>query len=156
MSWTAVPQRACVDATIALVLWLDEQFTKVGRMVPSLTVDVCPHHNDSTPDTAIFCNWLYTMAILNRNHETGECPASNERQKTLCFAHFGKILDAANVGSQDLVRAEMFLRDFSAWLLATPHRLGRIPDPQCRPTRYTIRSEGWIVPLVATANLREG
>ena len=135
---------------------LDEHFNKVRRMVRSSIAKGFPHHNDPAPGAAILRDLLDTTVILSRDHETGVCPASKGRQVTLCSAHFSKILNAANVYSQDVVRVQMLLRDFGASLPINPHWFERTPDPQCWPTRHAIRSEGSSIQMVATAISTEG
>ena len=156
MSWTTVPQRACEDAALALELRLDEHLNKVGRLVRSLIVDGCLRHNDPTPGAAVFRDLLGTPAILSRDHETEGYPASNERQVALRIAQCSKILHATNTNPQYVVRAEMLRRDFGVWPLINSHWLERHPVPKRRSARLTIRPEGCIIQMVATAKLAEG
>lgn len=159
MNWTAILQRVCEDPVMALEHWLDEHFTKVERLVLSLIVDGCPHHNESTPGAAILHDLSDTSAILRRDHETEEYPASKLRQVALRIALFSKILDATNTDPQDVMRIKMLRRDFGALLLINPHWTERDPVPQCWPTRHATRPElpeGRIIQVIATANLAEG
>ena len=138
---------------------LNGHFNKARPMVRSVIVRGFPHHNDATSRAAIHRDSLDTRAFLSRDSEAGECPASKERQLALCFVRFGNILEAAIADSLDVVRFEMYLRNFDAWPPNNPHWSERIPDPQCRPTRHATRSEppeGSSIQMVATAISTEG
>ena len=159
MNWTTIPQRACEDAVMALEHWLDEHLNKVGSLVRSLIVDGCPHHNDPTPGAANLGDLLDNTAIQNRDCETGEHPASNERQVALRLAQFSKLFAAAIADLLHVMQVDVLLRNFGDRLPSSLHWLEMLPDLQWRPTRHTIRPElpeGCIIQMVATANLAEG
>ena len=99
-----------------------------------------------------------SSAILSRDPETGEYPASREFQEAHCLAHFCNSLNATSVDPQGVARTEMCLQDFgdrSRYYLLWPEMYR---GPQHRPARHAIRSdlpENCMVQVVATAILPE-
>ncbi|MDE0345094.1 MAG: hypothetical protein OXI66_04825 [Boseongicola sp.] len=122
---------------------------------PSSSPDPCPLRDRAA---SLDGGLPVSSAILSRDPETGEYPASREFQEAHCLAHFCNSLNATSVDPQGVARIEMCLQDFgdrSRYYLLWPEMYR---GPQHRPVRHAIRSdlpEDCMIQVVATAILPE-
>lgn len=110
-------------------------------MVRSILAEGVPHHKNPVPDAAAHHGIVASSAIMGIDPATGDYPADKEQQVALAFAHLRKVMAAAEVDAQDVVKFTFFFADKSDRPLVNTHWLGLYPDETARPARHALAAD---------------
>jgi len=82
--------------------------------------------------------FLATSAVIGKDPATGELPADAEDQARNAFVNLRRVLEAAGMSLDDVIKLTIFVFDNKYRDLVYKYWNETYPDPQRRPARHTL------------------
>ena len=110
-------------------------------MVRSILAPGVPHHANPVPHAAAHHGIVASSAVMGIDPATGKYPADRQEQVALVFAHLRKVMEAAAVDAQDVVKFTLYFADKADRPLVNRHWLELYPDEAARPARHALTGD---------------
>ena len=123
-------------------------------MVRSIDPDDIPGHQNPIPAAAEHRGLFISSAIGGIDPATGRYPDDPGEQVAMAFAHLRRLLAAARVDLQDVVKMDLYFADKADRPLANRQWLAMYPDEAARPARHAhleVLPDGCRLQIVVTA-----
>ena len=110
-------------------------------MVRAIHADGVPQHSNPIPNAAAHHGFVASSAVMGIDPETGKYPEDKARQVALAFDHLRKVMEAAAVDPQDVIKLTLYFADKADRPLVNPHWLALWPDEPARPARHALTGD---------------
>jgi 2-iminobutanoate/2-iminopropanoate deaminase len=120
----------------------------------SIEVEGLAHKSAPIPSACRIGPILATSGVGGRNPHTDQMPEDADTQAVNCFDNLKRVLEAAGLGMQNVVKITVYLADETHRAAVNAPWLQHFPDPAHRPARHALVTSlrgGMLVQLEALA-----